>query len=103
MSHAALRLARLLDHAVDGNATEVHLHVGHPPQALVDGSLQNLEDEVLDEQGCKDLLLATLPRDSTASRSVPMLNYVYPWRDVNFRVSVRFEAGHLHATLRKEC
>lgn len=98
-------LARWLTLAVDQDASDLHLVVGHPPVLRVHGALQPLAEPELDTAPLEDLLLPACPplfvdrlrRDKNLDFSLSLSIHGRPQR---FRANYFFSGQHLGACFR---
>lgn len=84
------------------NGSDLHLSVGAPPVARVDGVLIPLADEILDAKVCRDHIMSVLT-ESERSRLEKNweLDFALQVRDVGrFRGNAHFSRGNLEAAFR---
>jgi len=82
--------------------SDLHLSIGAPPVARIDGQLTPLSDQIIDAKRCRELVLAVLTEsERTLLEKNWELDFAIQLKDVGrFRGNAHFSRGHLEAAFR---
>jgi twitching motility protein PilT len=90
--------------AVEKNASDLHISVGYPPIIRVDGTLQNLNEQIITPQDAEDLVLPILSDEKKELLEVNReidLAYLYQGdKSARFRINAYFTMKNLAAAFR---
>jgi len=97
-----MEIQDILKQVVAAGASDLHLSVGLPPVARIDGQLENLDYPALDPNTSRELIYSILSQDQRQKLETDWevdLSYSLYGR-ARFRVNAYFERGSLSAALR---
>src|SRR3990172_2791087 len=95
-------MKKLLDMAIQRNASDLHLTVGIPPMIRIDGKLANVPDEpILDATAVSRLIQSFMtPEQLERLKNRKELDFSFGYQNMRFRTNGYFQKGNLAASLR---
>ena len=97
-------IKKLLDEAIEKNASDLHLLVGVPPTIRIDGRLITVSEvRDLDRKSCETYIKSILGQDNHRFEQFKKereLDFSFGYHGMRFRVNVYFERGNIAAALR---
>ena len=95
-------MKKLLDHAIDRKASDLHLTVGLGPTLRVDGKLLPVEGgEVLTAEETEKLATSIMTEEEAESlKHRKEIDFSFGYKDMRFRTNVFYQKGNVSAALR---
>lgn len=94
----------LLRIAIENNASDLHISVGYPPIMRIDGTLKNINENIITPQDAEELILPILSDEKKelleVNREIDLAYYHQGERAARFRVNAYFTMKNLAAAFR---
>lgn len=93
-----------LKYAVENNASDVHISVGYPPMVRIDGTLKNINDNIVTPEDAEELILPILSDEKKelleVNREIDLAYFYQGDHAARFRVNAYFSMKNLAAAFR---